>query len=199
MTDHAALAVRAWGGRESSTREFAEHAALSGLSAAEIARRVRETGKDCSDSQAEKYMNAYRLMYRMRVNIEDAAEEITQFWNLLSPTHWVRLAEKESVYNKADLENRLTLDRCWEHIQAADSSSSRAFAAFLDDTYNGVPKWRRDLLRAVDILGKFDEQDYVSEIPPVIRKRLRVIFQRTARLIARVLSKDDSEAEAEEE
>ena len=179
---HETEAVKYWRSHEGNKRLFAEHAALSGKPASHIAQMIRDQGGDCSNSQAEKYINAYRLYYRLYLFGE--TEEIRELWQGLPPTYWVRMAEKQSRYV-------IDLQECFEFLsdEFADRTSTDAFSARIETAYNDVPEWRRKLSRAIKLLAEFDEKDYTSEIPPVVRKRLRLIFQRTARLIDRVLER----------
>jgi len=166
-------AVKSWKKHEGSRREFAEYAALSGLPAAHIAQMIRDDGGDCSNSQAEKYINAYRLYYRMYAELE--TEAITEAWETLPPTYWVRLAELQSRHD-------IDLSECWEFVKTEmkDRTSSRAFAAHIDETYATTPMWVRKLSKLADGMRGFFLKDYAVEIPPDTRLEIEEVFDETA-------------------
>jgi len=184
--NHETLAVRAWQKTDSNKREFAEHAALSGLPAAHIAQMVRDDGGDCSNSQVEKYINAYRLYYRMYSEIE--TEAITQAWNELPPTYWVRLAELQSRHE-------IDLSECWEFIRAEmeNRTSSRAFAAHIDEIYARSPMWVRKLTKLAESMRGFFLKDYASEIPPVTRLEIEAVFDETAEKLNDIMERANDE------
>jgi len=180
--NHETEAVKAWRKQEGNKREFAEHAALSGLPAAHIAQRIRDEGGDCSNSQVEKYINAYRLYYRMYSEIE--AEAITQAWNELPPTYWVRMAELQARHE-------IEIYECWMFIlgEMQDRTSSRSFAAHIDEVYARSPMWIRKLEKLADTMRDFFIRDYASEIAPVYRLEIESAFNECAEKLVDIVQR----------
>jgi hypothetical protein len=179
---HETEAVKYWRSHEGNKRLFAEHAALSGKPASHIAQMIRDQGGDCSNSQAEKYINAYRLYYRMFSEIE--AEAITQAWNELPPTYWVRLAELQSRHE-------IELYECWEFLKAEmeNRTGSRAFAAHIVTVYSKTPVWVRKLTRLAESMRGFFLKDYASEIPPGTRLEIEAVFDETAEKLIDIMQR----------
>ena len=190
--NHEALAIKAWQKTDSNKREFAEHAALSGQPAANIARAIRDQGGDCSDSQVLKYINAYRLYYRMYLETE--TEAITVLWEQLPPTYWVRLAELQSRYDIDIQECSEFLYQEWE-----SRTSSRAFAAHVDETYAKTPMWVRKLTKLADDMRGFFLKDYAGEIPPDTRNEIEAVFDETADKLNEIMERanDGTEHQAD--
>ena len=143
-------------------------------------------GGDCSNSQVEKYINAYRLYYRMFSEIE--AEAITQAWNELPPTYWVRLAELQSRHE-------IELYECWMFIlgEMQERTSSRAFAAHIDTVYSKTPVWVRRLTKLAESMRGFFLKDYASEIPPGTRLEIEQVFDETADKLNDIMERANDE------